>query len=234
MKVQLLVSEWCTSCHDAERIWREVAEERDFDFEVLDMGQPEGRELATRLRLRSVPSTVVDGELRAVGVQSRQEALALVAGAPPKAASAVHHVGLGMAPSARLSVLSAVGYLFVAGAALPVYGGLFAPGAARVAPLHVFTLGFLVFMVYGLGEHMLPRFTGNPIRSGAAAWAQFGFAHLGVWALVSGFWFAYPPLAAAGGICAWLGLALFAARIWPVLWPRQGQDSGGTPGLDPG
>lgn len=169
--MQLLVSERCASCHQTERIWREAAEERDFEFEVLDMGQPEGRELATRPHLRSVPSTVIDGELRAVGVQSRQEALALVAGAPPKAARALPHVGLGMARGARLAVLSSVFYLFLAGTALPVYGGLFAPGAAWVAPLHVFTLGFLVFMIYGLGEHMLPRFTGNPIRAGAAAWS---------------------------------------------------------------
>jgi glutaredoxin len=220
VKVQLLVSEWCASCHQAERIWREVAEERDFEFEVLDMGQPEGRELATRLRLRSVPSTVIDGELRAVGVQDRPGALALVAAAPPKAASALRHVGLGMARSARLAVLSSVVYLFLAGAALPVYGGLFAPGTARGAPLHLFTLGFLVFMTYGLGEHMLPRFTGNPIRAGAMVWVQFALAHAGVWALVLGLWFAIVPLTVAGGVCAWSALALFVIRIWPVLWPR--------------
>lgn len=226
MKVQLLVSEWCASCHQAERVWREVAEERDFEFAVLDMGQPEGRELATRLRLRSVPSTVVDGTLRAVGVQSRQEALALVAAALPKATSAVHHVGLGMARSARVSVLSAVAYLLLAGAALPVYGGLFAPGPARLAPLHVFTLGFLMFMVYGLGEHMLPRFTGNPIRTGTAVWSQFTLAHLGVAGLVGGFWFGCTPLAAAGGACAWGALAVFTARVWPVLWPGRSRGPG--------
>ena len=29
MKVELLVSEWCASCHQAEKVWRQVSEERD-------------------------------------------------------------------------------------------------------------------------------------------------------------------------------------------------------------
>ena len=171
MKVELLVSDWCQSCHLAERVWREVAEERDIEFAVVDMGQLEGRALASRLHLKSVPSTVIDGELKAVGVQTKEQALALIAGAPRKASS-THHVGLGMERTSRIAVLSSMLYLFAAGSSLVLRGGLFAAGTARVAPLHLYTLGFLVFMVYGMGEHMLPRFTGNPIRLGALAWTD--------------------------------------------------------------
>ena len=230
MKVQLLVSEWCASCHQAEKVWRDVAEERAIEFAVVDMGQPEGRELVSRLRLKSVPSLLVDGELKAVGVQTREQALTLVATAPSKARSAQRHIGLGMETSSRVAVLSSVVYLFLAGASLPFNGGLFASGVARVAPLHVFTLGFLVFMVYGLGEHMLPRFTGNPVRLGIWAWAQLGLAHAGVLGMVTGFWRGWTALTLAGAACAWLALLLFTMRVWPVLWPSgnsaAGMDSG--------
>lgn len=222
MKVQLLVSEWCVSCHQAEKVWRDVAEERAIEFEVVDMGQPEGRDLVSRLRLKSVPSLLIDGELKAVGVQTREQALKMVAGAPAKARSTQRHIGLGMEITSRVAVLSSVTYLFLAGASLPINGGLFASGVARVAPLHVFTLGFLVFMVYGLGEHMLPRFTGNPIHLDTWAWAQLGLAHAGVLGMVIGFWRGGLAFTLAGAVCAWLALLLFTVRVWPVLWPRAG------------
>jgi thiol-disulfide isomerase/thioredoxin len=222
VKVQLLVSEWCKPCHEAERIWRSVAEERAFDFQVVDMAQPEGKALAAALRLRSIPALVIDGELKGVGVQGREEALRLVADAPPKASGAIRHVGLGLETSSRIAVLSAVVYLLIAGLALPAQGSLLLDGPGRAAPLHVFTLGFVTFMVYGLGEHMLPRFTENPIRLGPWAWLQLGLAHAGVLALAAGFWWGWALLTVAGGVAAWLALLLFFVRIWPVLWPADG------------
>ena len=220
IQVQLLVSEWCASCHQAERVWRGVAEERDIAFSVVDMGQPEGRELVSHLRLKTIPALIVDGELKAIGVQSPQEALTLVADAPPRRATAARHIGLGMERSSRIAILAAMGYVALAGAALPVYGGFFAHGAARVVPLHVLTLGFLVFLVFGLTEHMLPRFTGNPIRLGAWTWVQQGLGHAGLWLLGAGLWLGVPVLQIAGASLAWLALTTLALRLWPVLWPR--------------
>lgn len=224
MKVQLLVSEWCASCHQAERVWREVAEERAIDFAVVDMGQPEGKALVSALRLKTIPSLIIDGQLKAIGVQTKAEALGLVGDAPMRRPSAVRHVGLGMERSSRIAVLASMVYLSLAGAALPVYGGFFADGPARVAPLHVLTLGFLVFLIYGLAEHMLPRFTGNPIRLGMWPWAQQGLSHLGLWLFFTGFWWHWQEVTVAGALLAWSGLALFAYRLWPVLWPRTHDD----------
>ncbi len=220
MKVQLLVSDWCTSCHQAEKVWREVSEEREFEFDVVDMGQPEGRELVSRLRLKTIPALVVDGTLIAIGVQTRQQALAIVAAAPPKPAAQAHHVGLSMGSSGRVAVHSSLAYLVAAGGFLAVKGSFFLQGFARVAPLHLFTLGFITFMVYALGEHMLPRFTGNPIRGGWLAWTQLGLAHAGLLMLVSGFLSVWRWLALGGACLAWLALLLFVVRLWPVLWPR--------------
>jgi thioredoxin-like negative regulator of GroEL len=85
MKVELLVSDWCPTCPQAERVWRQVAEERNIEFSVVDMSQPEGRALAQRLRLKTIPATAIDGALVAVGVPSLDEARRMTASAPPKA-----------------------------------------------------------------------------------------------------------------------------------------------------
>jgi glutaredoxin len=217
MKVELLVSDWCATCHEAERIWRQVVERKAIEFAVVDMGQPEGRELATRLRIRSIPALVVDGRLAHIGVQPLNEAMNLVASAPDRTAGQTRHAGLGLAASSRAFVLSAVVYLFLAGAFLP-FGGLFGNGNLTFVPTHLFGVGFLLMMVYGLGEHMLPRFTGNPIRSGPWSWAQFGLTHLGLWLQIMGFLLSSNPVIAVGGAGIWFSLALFTFRAWPVLW----------------
>ena len=41
--------------------------------------------------------------------------------------------------------------------------------ATRRVALHVFAPGLVAFCIYGLAEHMLPRFTGRPVRNGDAA-----------------------------------------------------------------
>lgn len=217
MKVELLVSEWCASCHDAERVWRQVAEQKQIDLAVVDMGQPEGRALATRLRIRSIPAVVVDGELRHIGLLDLRSATALVASAPARVNLRVQHVGLGLSPSSRAAILGALGWLLVAGASLPL-GGLLPDVGTRPVMLHAFNLGFLVLLVMGLGEHMLPRFTGKPIRGGWLwAWLPQGLVHGGVIGLVIGWYAGIPALAIAGALAATAAFGLFAARVIPLL-----------------
>ncbi|HYA37895.1 MAG TPA: thioredoxin family protein [Candidatus Methylomirabilis sp.] len=79
MKVQLLVSESCVPCDQAAKVWRQVAAERGLDFSVVSLDQPEGRTLAARLQLKTIPALLVDNSLVAIGVQSLDEARALVA-----------------------------------------------------------------------------------------------------------------------------------------------------------
>jgi len=82
MKVQLLVSDACDPCDQAEKVWRGVAAELELDFSVVNLDRPEGRQLAERLQLQTIPALVVDGVLVAIGVQSTEEARALVSRAP--------------------------------------------------------------------------------------------------------------------------------------------------------
>jgi thiol-disulfide isomerase/thioredoxin len=219
VKVQLLVSEWCTPCRGAEEVWQGVARRKAIAFEVLDVGQPEGRAVVARLGVRSVPATVIDGMLKHVGVPSMGEASALVADAADREASAdaSHYVGLTMEATSGTALVSAVLYLVAAGASLVFGGGIAGDAPWRAAALHAFGLGFVAFFVFGLGEHLLPRFTGAPIRGGAIAWSELGFAHAGTLLLVAGFLAAAPALAALGGVAALVAFAIFALRLVPVL-----------------
>jgi glutaredoxin len=220
MKVQLLVSEWCVPCRAAETVWRSVAQEKDIAFEVLDVGQPEGREVVARLGVRTVPATVVDGVLRHVGVPTGKEARDFAAAAGDRQAGSAQYVGLSMEATSRWALACAAVYLVLAGAALALGGGIAGEAPWRAPAIHLFGLGFVVFFVFGLGEHMLPRFTGAPIRGGAPAVLQQALAHAGVLLLVAGFALELRALALAGGVLALAAFALFAARLAPVLGHR--------------
>ena len=206
MRVELLVSEWCVTCPAAEAVWRTVAAEKDIDYAVLDLAQPEGKRLARELRIRSIPALVIDGELKAVGVLPLTEARKMAAAAPERPARAARHVGLLLGRDERLFALSAFVWLLAAGGGMLVSGSLLAP-----APMHLFG-GFVLCLIYALGAHMLPRFTGRPIRGGAWSLTQLACADAGVALFALGALF-------AGGALVWSSLLIFALRLWPVLQP---------------
>ena len=78
MKVQLLVSKWCPTCPQAERIWAEASQKLPMDLQILDVAERDGREVVSRLRIKTVPAVVVDGTLKAVGVQPLGDVLKLL------------------------------------------------------------------------------------------------------------------------------------------------------------
>ncbi|MBI3918779.1 MAG: thioredoxin family protein [Betaproteobacteria bacterium] len=220
MKVELLVSEWCPTCPQAERVWRQVADERAIDFSVLDMAQPEGRALAHRLRLKTIPAIAIDGTLIAVGVQSVEEARRMVAAAPAKARASPRHAGMLLSTDNRAFIVAAMIHLILAGLWLLAVGALLAEGALRLVGVHVFGAGFMLSLIYGLGAHMLPRFTGNPIRMGALPWVQLSALHGGLAVFALGSWLPEASVGLAGGALVWSSFLIFAGRLWPVLWPR--------------
>lgn len=220
MKIRLVVSGTCPFCLEAEKVWREAAAGQGLEFAVIDIAQPEGEALARRLKLQTVPALVIDGVLRAVGVQSPEEARALLRPNRQEAHSLMERMGFTFSRDNRWFILAAQVYLILAGLGLLINGSLLGDGTARPAFLHLFTLGFMLFMIYGLGAHMLPRFTGNPIREGAWPWLQMGLAHAGVAGYVVGYLAGSPALIIFGAIQAWLALLIFATRVWPVLWPN--------------
>ncbi len=56
-----------------------MAEEADVDLEVLNVTEPTGAEIMKRLQLKTVPVLLIDDQLVAIGVQSKDEARKIVA-----------------------------------------------------------------------------------------------------------------------------------------------------------
>ena len=221
MKIELIVSGSCPFCMAAEKIWREATADHGFEFAVLDIAQPEGAALAQRLKLQTGPALLIDGILRAVGVQSSEEALTLLQPARQEAHDRMQQMGFTFSPDNRWFILAAQAYLMLAGLGLLMNGSLLSDNAARPAFLHLFTLGFMLLMIYGLASHMLPRFTGNPIREGAWPWLQMGLAHGGVIGYAAGYLAGRHTLIVVGAVLTWLSLTIFTFRVWPVLWPAE-------------
>lgn len=215
--VQLLVSEWCTPCRAAEAVWQRVAERRDIIFEVLDMAQPEARAIAQRHSLRSVPAVVIDEKLMGVGVQTLEQALGLVADAPEKTATTLRFVGITLAHSSRWALIAAAVYLVIGSLPLVLEGSLFAGTIVSRALAHLFPAGFVLFAIFGLAEHMLPRFTGRPVRMGGLAALQQVLANIGIFSLLFGGLAGSRMVAIAGGSLLMLSLIAFSARMLPVI-----------------
>ena len=221
MKIELIVSGACPFCLEAEKVWRAAAADHGFEFAVLDIAQPEGAALVQRLKLQTVPALLIGGTLRAVGVQSPEEALTLLQPARQEAHDRMQQMGFTFSPDNRWFILAAQAYLMFAGLGLLMNGSFLSDNAARPAFLHLFTLGFMLFMIYGLASHMLPRFTGNPIREGVWPWLQMGLAHCGVIGYAACYLAGRHTLIVVGTVLTWLSLAVFAFRVWPVLWPAE-------------
>ena len=95
--------------------------------------------------------------------------------------------------------------------------------AWRPVHLHALLLGFVAMMIFGVAYHVIPRFTGMPLRHPRAAGAHWWIANGGLLLLVTGF--ALRALAmdgaalllAAGGSASALGAYLFAFNIWRTI-----------------
>jgi cbb3-type cytochrome oxidase subunit 1 len=98
------------------------------------------------------------------------------------------------------------------------------PGLALRAHAHLMLVGFIGMMVFGVGLHVLPRFTGHDLFSERMADIQFWLANIGLIAMVSG-WLANGRAAATiGGALLWMGLMLFAVNVVLTVrpWSRRG------------
>jgi hypothetical protein len=77
------------------------------------------------------------------------------------------------------------------------------------------------FLIFGLGAHMLPRFTGKPILGSAWASIQLVTGQVGLPLLVLGLARPARGIAIAGGALLLAAFAVYAIRILLVLWPSE-------------
>jgi len=93
----------------------------------------------------------------------------------------------------------------------------------RPAHMHANLLGFVSMMIFGVAYHVIPRFTGMPLRSRRAAIAHVMLANTGLAAMV-GAWLVRAsapavamPALAIGGILSAAGAFLFIGNLWLTL-----------------
>ncbi|MEX0906810.1 MAG: cbb3-type cytochrome c oxidase subunit I [Gemmatimonadota bacterium] len=128
-----------------------------------------------------------------------------------------------MEPFVRRFVRSSLAWLGV-GVLIGVWMSIDARAVAyRPAHMHANLLGFVSMMIFGVAYHVLPRFSGRPLRSRASAVAHLWLANAGL-ALMVGGWVMRPDVAAvarcaliAGGLASATGAFLFIGNIWLTL-----------------
>lgn len=106
----------------------------------------------------------------------------------------------------------------------------------RPAHAHIMLIGWLSMIVFGVAYHVLPRFSGRPLRSTGAAWAHFVLSHAGLWGMAAGFVLSRrevgfgPLLLGVGAALESAGCLIFIANLWltlPSLRAMRNSFSGG-------
>jgi hypothetical protein len=76
--VEVLVTEHCDPCRQCLALWQSLCRELGIPCTPVDISTPVGTRLGRSARLSTLPAVFIRGELVAVGVQSRHQALALL------------------------------------------------------------------------------------------------------------------------------------------------------------
>lgn len=92
---------------------------------------------------------------------------------------------------------------------------------------HLNLLGFMSMMIYGVGYHILPRFSGKTIYSPSLMRIQFWFANAGLigmaisWPIVKRGTFGvfYDQLLILSAICSLLAVVLFTINMLKTIKP---------------
>jgi hypothetical protein len=92
-----------------------------------------------------------------------------------------------------------------------------AEGAWWLASEHLAVLGWVLLMIVGVAEHVLPRFSGKALRGARWVRLQLRAHQLALVLLVPALGLGWMPLFAAAALLMAAALALFAWNVWPTL-----------------
>ena len=74
-KVILVTTKTCVYCPTAKKIWQEIRQSRNFDYQEVDAGTPDGQKIAQKFGVMSVPTTIINGRVEFVGVPDKARAI---------------------------------------------------------------------------------------------------------------------------------------------------------------
>ncbi len=86
-----------------------------------------------------------------------------------------------------------------------------------LAAEHLATLGWMMLMIVGVAQHVLPRYSGRAVRGPAWARTQLELHTLALALMVPALGLGWSLLLALGAVVMSGALALFAWTIWPAL-----------------
>lgn len=90
----------------------------------------------------------------------------------------------------------------------------------RPAHVHMNLVGFVTMMIFGVGYHVVPRFTGNPLSNRTLPGYHWWISNVGLAGMVTGFVLQPHPgmhgagWLIAGGMLETVGAYLFVYNIW--------------------
>lgn len=87
------------------------------------------------------------------------------------------------------------------------------PGEAVRTHVHFMLVGFVGQMIFGVGLHALPRFSGFPLYSERVADAQFVLLNAGLPIMAWGWLGSMQNLAHSGAVAVWAALVCFAINV---------------------
>lgn len=78
MKLQLLIAAQLPTCLETRDIWQQVCDESGVILETVQLEQPQGKQLADSLHLKSFPVLLADGKVIAVGRPNSRDAASII------------------------------------------------------------------------------------------------------------------------------------------------------------
>lgn len=67
-KVVLLVGNWSKESQEVKEIWLRLKKSKRFELKILDVSTKEGAELMDRYEISVIPVTIIDGEIKFIGI----------------------------------------------------------------------------------------------------------------------------------------------------------------------
>ncbi len=83
----------------------------------------------------------------------------------------------------------------------------------RTAHVHLNLAGFMTMMIFGVGHHIFPRFTGRPLYSLRLVIATFWLGNAGVLGLTLAFILDVPAILTAFAVVAFLAVTAFVVNL---------------------